>query len=81
MKQKDIALILVIVFVSGMISFVASNKFISPPKHDEKAAQVEAITADFKEPDIRYFNDQSINPTQLITIGDNAANQQNPFNP
>lgn len=79
MKQKDLALIIVIVFVSGMISFFTSNKFISPPKHDEEAAIVEPITADFEEPDDKYINDQSINPTQQITIGDNAATQQNPF--
>ncbi len=79
MKQKDIALIIVIVFVSGVVSFLISNNFISPPKHDEKAAVVEPITAEFNEPDKKYFNDQSINPTQLITIGDNAGQQQNPF--
>lgn len=72
MKQKDIALIIVIVFVSGALSFVISNKFISPPKHDEKAAKVEPITAEFKEPSKAYFNEQSINPTQLIQIENNA---------
>jgi len=79
MKQKDIALILVIVFVSGVVSLLASNKFISPPKHDEKAAQVEAIMEEFKQPDQKYFNEQSVNPTQPITIGGTDPNQ-NPFN-
>jgi hypothetical protein len=78
MKEKDIALIIVIVFVSGLLSFFISNKFISPPKHDLKAAKVEAITSEFKEPDTKYFNDQSVNPTQLIKINNNS--NDNPFN-
>jgi hypothetical protein len=76
MKQKDIALILVIVFLSGVISFILSNKFISPPDHKEKAAKVEPITAEFIQPNTKYFNDQSINPTRTITIGDNNDNKQ-----
>lgn len=75
MKQKDIALIIIIVFVSGVLSFFISNQFISPPKHDEKAAKVEPITSEFSEPSDKYFNDESINPTQPITIGDNANPQ------
>jgi hypothetical protein len=78
MKQKDIALILVIVFVSGILSFFISNKFISPPKHDLEAAKVEPITYEFHEPSTKYFNDKSINPTQLIRINNNS--NENPFN-
>lgn len=72
MKQKDVALILIIVFVSGVLSFVISNKFISSPKHELKAAHVDPIVSDFKQPDNKYFNDQSINPTKTITIDNNA---------
>lgn len=71
MKQKDIALIIIIVFISGMLSFFISNKFISSPKHDLKSAKIEPITAEFKEPNKKYFNDKSINPTQLIRIEKN----------
>lgn len=77
MKQKDIAIIIIIVFASGILSFFISNKFISPPKHDLKAAKVEPINAEFAEPDNRYFNDKSINPTQIIRIGNNE--NQNPI--
>ena len=69
MKQKDIALIIFIVAVGGALSFVISNKFISSPDHNEKAAKVTPITAEFSEPNKAYFNQQSINPTQLIQIG------------
>lgn len=77
MKQKDIALIIVIVFISGVSSYFISNKFISSPKHDLKSAKVEPITSDFSEPSTAYYNDKSINPTQLIKIDDN--NNDKPF--
>lgn len=77
MKQKDIALVIVIVFVSGVFSFFVSNTFISPPEHNQEAAVVEPITDEFVEPDNKYFNDKSINPTQIIRIDSNQNN--NPF--
>ncbi len=68
MKQKDIAIIIVLVFVSGLISFFVSNKFITSPKHDLKAPKIEPISAEFKEPSKKYFNSKAINPTQIIRI-------------
>ena len=78
MKQKDIAIIIVVVFVSGLLSYFISNAlFASPDNLTTEVEVVEPITADFPEPDTRYFNTNSINPTQTITIGD-GQNQQ-PF--
>ncbi len=77
MKQKDVALIIVIVFVGGIMSFFISNKFISSPKHDLKAAKIEPITSEFTEPSSAYYNKDSINPTQLIRINDNK--NEKPF--
>lgn len=78
MKQKDIALIIVIVAVSGVASFFLSNwLFASPDKREQKVEKVEAITADFPTPDRKYFNNQSIDPTQLIQIGEST--NPNPF--
>lgn len=81
MKQKDIILIMVVVFISGVFSFLLSNYlFASPKNRQEKVEVVEPITADFKIPakDDKYFNIQAIDPTQIIRIGDNNNNQ--PFN-
>lgn len=78
MKQKDIALIIVIVFVSGVLSFFLSNTFISPPEHNQRAATVDPITSEFREPNRRFFNDRSINPTEPIRIDENT--NDNPFN-
>lgn len=76
MKQKDVALILVISFISAMLSFFVSNfLFSSNGNRQMKSDVVTAITTDFTEPSKKYFNDNSINPTQIIRIGDNT-NQQ-----
>lgn len=75
MKQKDILLIIVIAFISGIASFFLSNLLITNTENrSEEVEVVEAISKDITEPDARYFNAQAINPTQLIQIG----NQDNP---
>ncbi|MES2971659.1 MAG: hypothetical protein V4702_05030 [Patescibacteria group bacterium] len=76
MKQKDIILIIVVVFISGVLSLVLSNMLISSPKNrQEKVEVVEAISSDFTQPDKKYFNANSIDPTQIIRIGENNNNQ------
>lgn len=79
MKQKDIALIIVVSAVSAVFALLLSNYLIGTPEsRQQKAEKVDKITTEFKTPDKKYFNEQSIDPTQLIRIGDNANNT--PFN-
>jgi uncharacterized membrane protein YgaE (UPF0421/DUF939 family) len=79
MKQKDVALIIVTIFIGAVVSFIVSNMIFSTPANRQQQAEVvEAITPDFATPDSRYFNSKSIDPTQLIQIGNN--NNSNPFN-
>ena len=79
MKQKDIILIIVVVFSSAVISIVVSKIFISSPKNRSTQVEVVApINSEFQAPDSRYFNSQSIDPTQNIHIGNN--NNTQPFN-
>lgn len=81
MKQKDIALFLVVAIISGVVSVVTSNFLISPSKNKQQEAEVvEPISAEFKVPtsDNKYFNKNAINPTKLIQIGDNP-NTTAPF--
>lgn len=78
MKQKDIALIIVLVFVSGVVSFLLSGWiFAKPADRQQKVEIVDVITTDFTLPDTKYFNTSSIDPTQLIQIGN--SNNPNPF--
>ena len=79
MKQKDIALILVVVIASGVVSFGISHLLFGGAKNRQQRVEVvTAITSDFSPPEARYFNAQSINPTQLISITENA--NKTPFN-
>ncbi|OGL30364.1 hypothetical protein A3D14_02940 [Candidatus Saccharibacteria bacterium RIFCSPHIGHO2_02_FULL_47_12] len=75
MKQKDIVLIILVVFISTVVAFVFSSFVLSPSKNrSTKVEVVQPITDEFKTPDKKYFNSNSIDPTQLIQIG----NSQNP---
>ncbi len=79
MKQKDLALIIVVVFISVVVAFFVSNLFIATPESRSQQVEVVApITDEFVEPDKKYFNEQSVNPTQLIEIGE--ITNPNPFN-
>jgi hypothetical protein len=79
MKQKDIALILVVGFVGVVMAVVVSNYMFSGKNSKNLTAdKVIAITPEFQEPDKKYFNDKSVDPTQIIRIGENA--NQKPFN-
>ncbi len=83
MKQKDIAVLITIVFVAAVISIIVSGKTFNSPSHKLKVPEVQAINSSF--PDIKndsqynsFFNDQAIDPTQLIKIGTSQNNT--PFN-
>jgi hypothetical protein len=79
MKQKDIALIIIIAALSGGLALVASQfLFATPQNQQQTVAQVDPITTDFTSPDPKFFNAQSINPAKLIEVGN--GNNTNPFN-
>jgi hypothetical protein len=79
MKQKDLALIVIVVIISVVFSVGVSKVVFSSPKdRRQKVEVVQPISADFPMPDPQYFNSQSVDPTRLITIG-NSANPD-PFN-
>lgn len=78
MKQKDVALILVIAIISGTLSFVVSSKFVKTPHNSQqKVEKVDAITTDFSGFNDKYFNQNSIDPAQFVQIGNN--HNLNPF--
>lgn len=78
MKQKDIALIIVIAFFSAVVSFLVSDKlFVTPSNRQQAVEVVDVIKPDFVAPSSTYFNTNSVDPTQNTPIGD--TNNQNPF--
>jgi hypothetical protein len=72
MKQKDIALILVMVSISAMVALVISKLVFSAPGNREQTAEVvDEITPEFPTPPTKYFNIKSVDPAQPISIGTN----------
>ena len=79
MKQKDVALIIIIAAISGAVSFAASHfLFAAPRDREQKVAVVDVITTEFTIPDTKFFNNQSIDPAKLIEVQN--SNNSNPFN-
>ncbi len=78
MKQKDILLIVVLSIISGVVALLLSQVvFASKSDKQQTAEVVDVITSDFPDPPKKYFNADSVDPTQLIQIVDN--NNTNPF--
>jgi hypothetical protein len=73
MKQKDIALIVIVVIISAILSlFISKAIFASPKNRQQQVEVVQPISANLPTPDSRYFNGNAFDPTQLITIGQNS---------
>jgi hypothetical protein len=73
MKQKDLAMIIIIAFISAVISLLASNMLFASPKDRQQDVEVvQPITADFPPPDNKYFSKDAFDPTKVIVIGQNA---------
>lgn len=78
MKQKDIALIAVIVVISAVTSLIVSNMVFAPPKNRQQEVEVvQPISANFPTPDTQYFNKDAFDPAKIISISNN--NNPAPF--
>lgn len=76
MKKNDIGIIIAVAIFAGVVSLLASNFLFTPQStKDLRAQKIDAIESSFNQPDKRYFNQESINPTQLIQIGDSPNAQ------
>lgn len=70
MRKKDLPIILATAIVAGIFAYIFTNFLIVPDAdRSEEVEVVEPITSEFRTVDERYFNENSINPTQLIEIG------------
>lgn len=78
MKQKDLTLVLVVVFISVVAALIVSRLIFSAPKNSQQTAEkVDVITSEFPLPDSNYFNVESVNPTKQIEIG--GSSNPSPF--
>jgi hypothetical protein len=77
MKQKDIALILVMVFIGAVIAFLISHvAFSSSSSRKQSAEVVDVITPSFPTPPSKYFNGNAVDISQPVTLGTNSDTQQ-----
>lgn len=81
MKQKDILTLVVIAIVSGGISLLLSSFFLtSDANRSQQVEVVEELSTDFNRPPSEYYNESSLNPTQIIEIAPKQPNDPNePF--
>ena len=78
MKQKDIALIIAVAGISTLLAFILGNTlFGGTSNRQTKIGVIDSISDNFPSADSRYFNSQSVDPTQSIKIGTN--NNPKPF--
>lgn len=74
MKKNDLAILIVVAFIAGIFSFVISQYIFGGTDKKLTAEVVDPISADasaFKV-DTNVFNQNAINPTKLIQIGDGS---------
>ena len=75
MKKSDIALLILLVGVIGSAVYFAGNAFFSQQtKTPVKVETARAISNVVTDPSPKVFNDQSVNPTVPITIGNGQPN-------
>jgi len=74
MKQKDIAVLVMVGFFAAIVSFVVAGSMFSPKKYSAKVPTVDKIEANF--PDVKndpvyknFINPNSIDLTVPVKIG------------
>jgi hypothetical protein len=78
MKKNDIALLVLIVSITLVISFfVVKAVFGEPQKQATKVEKIEEISSSIVQPSKSVFNKDAINPTVVIQIG--SPENQQPF--
>lgn len=78
MKQSDVAMVILVASLALVVSFIVGGKLInSPESRKTEVERVVSISPDFPAPDTSIFSTNSINPTQLIQIGN--SNTDKPF--
>lgn len=78
MKKSDLAMIILIVAISVLVSYFVAKSIIGDVgKQSVKVKTIEPISAELADPNAKVFNTNAINPTVEVTIGggpsDNSA--------
>ena len=70
MKKSDIAMIILIVSISVLVSYFIAKSVIGDVSNQSvKVKTTEKISTDLAQPSAAVFNKDAINPTVEVTIG------------
>jgi hypothetical protein len=79
MEKKDIQVLVIVGIVSAIASYFLAGALITSSRDKVQTVEViEPILVDFGLPNDTYFNGESINPAQPITL--TPESNPNPFN-
>ncbi len=71
MKKSDIAALIFVASISVIIAYFVAGAFIGNPGEDTTTVKtLSEISAEVEEPDSSIFNEDAINPTVEVFIGD-----------
>lgn len=75
-KQSDIAVIILVTSIALVASYFVGNAIINTDANRSTEVEVATpISADFPQISADIFNDDAVNPTELIRIGDDNSDQ------
>jgi len=81
-KQKDIAVLILVAFVAAMVSFFVAGAVFSPKKYSAQVPTTQPISSDF--PDVKndpaynsFLNPAALDLTVPVSIGD--SQNETPF--
>lgn len=78
MKQSDLITIIIMGVSGVLVSFFAVNAILGNPSDKTKEIKnIEVVSADLAEPDPEIFNEDAINPTIEVYVGDCQDIDQN----
>ena len=69
--SKEIAMVILIAGITGIITFAATNYFFGGSKPKTTVEVADPVVSDFDYIGKSYFTTNSINPTKDIIIGNN----------
>ena len=79
MRQKDIAVLVLVGVTAAVISFLVAGAIFSPKKYSSKVPVIQKIDPVF--PDVKndsaynvFLNAQALDPTQPVQIGNSVNN-------
>ena len=75
MKKTDIAMIVLIASVSMLAAYFGAKAILGDPNEESVTVKtVDSISPEVTDPDPRVFNENAINPTVEVIIGDSERN-------